>query len=123
MDDFRLFLHVLAASVWVGGQIVLGGLLPTLRSISPEAPKQVARAYNRIAWPAYGVALLTGMWTMLTVSDLDHPLIEIKFLLVLVSGGAAALHIVGNSKAAKAIGGTASTLSAIAAMYAGFLLG
>ena len=38
MDHFRLFVHVLAASVWVGGQIVLAGLVPTLRSIGDDAP-------------------------------------------------------------------------------------
>ena len=30
---FRVFLHVLGASVWVGGQIVLGALVPTLREL------------------------------------------------------------------------------------------
>jgi putative copper export protein len=34
-ESIRLFLHVLAASVWVGGQIVLGGLVPKLRQVSP----------------------------------------------------------------------------------------
>ncbi len=53
MDAFRLFLHVLAASVWVGGQIVLAGLVPTVRGFGEDATRQVARAFNRIAWPAY----------------------------------------------------------------------
>jgi putative copper export protein len=34
----RLTLHVLAATVWVGGQFVVAGLLPTVRSLGPEAP-------------------------------------------------------------------------------------
>jgi len=32
---FRLFLHILAASVWVGGQIVMAGILPTTRRLEP----------------------------------------------------------------------------------------
>ena len=32
MDDLRLSLHLLAATVWVGGQLVLGALAPTLRA-------------------------------------------------------------------------------------------
>ena len=39
----RLFLHVLAATVWVGGQLTLAGLVPGLRTLSPDAPRVVAR--------------------------------------------------------------------------------
>ena len=35
----RLFLHVLAASVWVGGQITLAGLVPGLRGLGADAPR------------------------------------------------------------------------------------
>ncbi|MBX7071225.1 MAG: hypothetical protein K1X38_17720 [Microthrixaceae bacterium] len=122
MDTFRLFLHVLAASVWVGGQIVLAGIVPTIRKIGPDAPKQVAQAFNRVAWPAYGVALVTGIWNMLVVEDLDQALFGIKFLLVLVSGAGAAVHIVGRSKAALAVGGALSSLGAVASMYVGLML-
>ena len=59
MNAFRLFLHVLAASIWVGGQLVLAGLVPTVRRFGEDATRQVARAFNRIAWPAYGVAVVT----------------------------------------------------------------
>jgi uncharacterized membrane protein len=30
-DTIRLFLHVLAATVWVGGQLTLAALVPVLR--------------------------------------------------------------------------------------------
>ena len=39
MNAFRLFLHVLAASIWVGGQLVLAGLVPTVRRFG-EGPDQ-----------------------------------------------------------------------------------
>jgi putative copper export protein len=32
-DTVRLFLHVLAATVWVGGQITLVALVPVLRRL------------------------------------------------------------------------------------------
>ena len=44
----RLSLHVLAATVWVGGQIVVAGLLPTVRALGGDATKRVARAFGRI---------------------------------------------------------------------------
>ena len=122
MDTFRISLHVLAASVWVGGQIVLGGLVPTLRALGDDAPKKVAQAFNKIAWPAYGVALVTGIWNMLVVKDLDQALFGIKFLLVIVSGAGAAIHIVGKSKAALAVGGALASLGAVAAMVVGVAL-
>lgn len=44
MDELRLFLflflflHLLAAAVWVGGQIVLAALVPALRAAGPDRP-------------------------------------------------------------------------------------
>lgn len=129
----RLFLHVLAASVWVGGQIVLAGLVPTARELSPEGPAKAARAFNRLAWPAYGVAVITGIWNMLVVplNALPHPEIEIKVAVVALSGiGAfvhqnakqigASLHLGDNGvRALLAVGGAMSSLFAIAAMWVG----
>ena len=48
MDAFRLFLHVLAASIWVGGQFVLLGLLPTVRRFGEDAPRLAGIAFNRL---------------------------------------------------------------------------
>jgi hypothetical protein len=36
-DGVRLFLKVLATTVWVGGQVVLVSALPLLRRVSDEA--------------------------------------------------------------------------------------
>jgi uncharacterized membrane protein len=63
VDTVRLSLHVLAATVWVGGQFVLAGLLPSLRRLGDDAPRTVARAFNRIAWPAFAVLVATGSGT------------------------------------------------------------
>jgi len=43
-DTIRLFLHVLAATVWVGGQITLAALVPVLRRRGAEIPRAAARA-------------------------------------------------------------------------------
>src|SRR5512145_2497758 len=67
----RLFLHVLAATVWVGGQLTLAGLVPGLRAIAPDAPRTVARRFNRIAWPAFAVLILTGLWNIAAIDVTD----------------------------------------------------
>jgi hypothetical protein len=36
-DTIRLFLHVLAATIWVGGQLVLAGYRTTLTGLSALA--------------------------------------------------------------------------------------
>ena len=125
MTALRLFLHILAASIWVGGQIVLAGLVPTARSLGPDAPKAVANAFNRIAWPALGVAVLTGLWNLLAIdmNDLPHPWVELHVLAVLLTAAGALLHTQAKgNKAMLAVGGAMSSLFAIAAMYLGVLV-
>ena len=123
----RLFLHVLAASVWVGGQIVLAGLVPAVRKASPELLSTVARAYGRIAWPAFAVVVITGLWNISEISVTDTSTsyqitLFVKVTLAIVSGAAAAVHQVGRSKAALAIGGAVGFLAALGAMFLGFVL-
>lgn len=125
MDAFRLFLHVFAASIWVGGQFVLAGLLPTVRKLGEDAPRLAGIAYNRLAWPAYAVLVATGLWNLfdLPLGDLRHPWIELKILAVVLSGAGAALHqFAKGNTALLAIGGAMSALFAVAAMYLGFLV-
>lgn len=126
MDAFRLFLHVLAASVWVGGQIALAGLLPTARRLGDDAPMRLAVAFNRIAWPAFAVAVVTGLWSLVLIplDELAHPWIELKVLAVALSGlGGAVQQFARGNRLLLAGGGAASSLFAVAAMYLGFLVG
>lgn len=123
----RLFLHVLAASVWVGGQIVLVGVVPAIRVSHPDATRLVAKAYSRVAWPAFGLVVVTGLWNLseIPVTDSDTPYqvtLFLKITLAIVSGAAAAVHQVGRSKVALAVGGALGFLAAVAAMYLGLLL-
>ncbi len=125
MTALRLFLHILAASVWVGGQIVLAGLVPTARTLGPDAPKAVANAFNRIAWPALGLAVLTGLWNVMAIpiEDLPHPWVELHILAVLLTAAGAFLHTQAKgNRTMLAVGGAMSSLFAVAAMYLGVLV-
>jgi putative copper export protein len=126
-DHIRLFLHVVAATIWVGGQFTLAGLVPVLRPLGADATRAAARRFNVIAWPAFGVLLVTGVWNLLEVhvgdaSDEYLVTTAVKLVAVAVSGAGAAVHIVGRSKAALAVGGVMSSVGAIAALFLGVVL-
>ena len=123
----RLFLHVLAATVWVGGQIVLAGLVGTVRRESPSAPAAVARAFARLAWPAFAVLVATGIWN-LTEVDLGNTTTDyqvtvfVKVAVAVASGVFVLVHSLGKSKVAIALGGALGALCSLAAAYLGILL-
>jgi hypothetical protein len=82
--------------VWVGGQLVLAGLVPVLRATDPALPKAAANAFNRIAWPAYWVLVATGIWNV-AAEQAAAPtgwttVLAVKVVLVALSGVSAILH-------------------------------
>jgi len=123
----RLFLHVLAATIWVGGQFTLAGLVPVLRPLGPDATRAAARRFNVLAWPAFAVLVVTGVWNLTAVhvgnASTEYLLtLFVKLAAVGVSGAGAAVHILGRSKAALAVGGALSSLGAIVALFLGVVL-
>jgi putative copper export protein len=125
VEVVRLFLHVLAASIWVGGQLTLAGLLPALRRLGGQAPRAVARQFNRIAWPAFAVLVLTGIWN---IADADpeggryRTTLIVKLVVVAVSGIAAYVHSRARTRKGLAIWGAAAGLSALLALLLGIML-
>ena len=127
LDSFRIFLHVLAVAVWVGGQIVLAGLVPTIRTSAPDALPKVAQAFARVAWPAMIVIVFTGMWGLSASSTSESDTaymvtFALKMVMVFIAVAATVVHSQGTSKAAKAIGGALGLLGSLLAAYAGILL-
>jgi len=127
LDSLRIFLHVLAVAGWVGGQIVLAGLVPAIRASAPEAIPKVAQAFARVAWPAMIVIVFTGMWGLgsSSASDSDTAYMvtfAVKMVMVFIAVAATVVHSQGSSKAAKAIGGALGLLGSLLAAYAGILL-
>jgi len=128
LDTFRNVLHVLAVTVWLGGQIVMLSLLPVLRAAGVEGlPAQAARAFQRVAWPAFGIVFITGMWNLFEV-ELDNAetswnvVFGIKFLFVLISGAAAWIHAKSTKPAIKGMTGAIGFIAALAAFILGFAI-
>ena len=122
LETIRLFLHVLAASIWVGGQITLAALVPALRSAGAEVPKAAANAFARVAWPAFAVLILTGIWNVVAEDHLDQATLGVKYVLVLVSGVSAFLHGRASSRSQMALWGAVTGVSAIATLFVGIVL-
>lgn len=142
-DTIRLFLHVLAAMVWVGGQLTLGALIPAVRTGGTDLVRKVARQFQLVAWPAYAVLLITGAWNLSAVrlsdrSDKYLTTLSVKLACVVLSGVAAGAHILiaaprvraattdAAYRRAAALSGAFESLSllfALAAAFLGIMLG
>jgi putative copper export protein len=126
LHTVRLYLHVLAATVWVGGQLTLAGLVPGLRALGPDAPRTVARRFNRIAWPAYGVLVLTGVWNIDAVHSTWRGAygrtLMLKIAVVAVSGLSAWLHTASRTPKGLALWGALTGVSALGALFLGVML-
>ena len=124
---FRLFLHVIAASVWVGGQFTLAGVVPALRRTAPQSTKTVAQGFARVAWPAFGVTVLTGMWNLMAVditamSSAYQATVLLHIAVAIVAGIFVAIHSAGKSTLSIAVGGAVGALASVAALFLGILL-
>ena len=64
MHKYVLLLHVLAATIWTGGHIVLAvAILPRiLRERSPSDLMRFESAYEKIGMPALVIQVITGLW-------------------------------------------------------------
>lgn len=127
LTTVRLSLHVVAATVWVGGQITMVGLLPDLRRLGGDAAVRIAGAFAKVAWPAFLVLILTGIWNV-AAEHVSHSttswkvILGVKIGVVALSGLAAWFHGRAASKGAIAWWGSISGTAAIGALVLGVLL-
>lgn len=130
-----LWLHMTAATIWIGGQVLVAAVVPMLRGQAGLAAA-VGRRYQLIAWPAFAVLVLTGLqnvrnaglsWSHLLDNDAGRTL-TLKLALVLLSGAAAAVHAViqaprarAQARPAPALSAALGSVSLLAALGAAFL--
>jgi len=123
----RLSLHVLAASVWVGGQFVLAGLLPTVRGLGDSAPRQVANAFAKLSWPAFWVLVATGLWNYAAVSP-SHAtyswkvVFMVKMVCVVLAGVGTVVHSRAKAPKTKGMYAGIASLASVAALVLGVAL-
>ncbi len=124
-STIRLFLHVLAAMIWVGGQVSLAVLVPVARRTGGvETTRALARRFQLVAWPAFALLVATGIWNLFAVNVGDQSgsyltTLAVKLALVGVSGAGALAHIL-LARSRPALGGALAGLALLAALGATF---
>ena len=97
-----------------------------LRRLGAEVPRAAARAFNRVAWPAFAVLLATGAWNVIAARGQLHGgyavTLWVKLAVVAVSGLTAWLHARARSRARLAAFGALTGLSALTALFLGIVL-
>lgn len=126
MDTIRTFFHLLGVTVWIGGQIVVGALVPALRKTGPDTTQRMAQRFNKIAWPAFIVIVFTGIWGLGENFD-DYTAsgklgLFLKLGLVTASGMLAWLHTHSEKSSRKGMFAAGALLTALAAMLIGLAL-
>ena len=127
LNLLRTFLHILAVCVWLGGQVVLAGVVPKMRKTNPGALSTLAKGYASVAWPAMILIVFTGAWGLAEIDTSNESsaymvTFGIKMLLVASAIIATLIHSYGTSKLAKGLGGAIGLLSSLFAAYGGVLL-
>ena len=127
LETLRVFLHILGAAVWMGGQVIVAALVPALRRVGPEATQAAAQQFSRVAWPFFWLAVLTGLWNLLEVEFDDaansyHITLTIKMLLVIATGVAAWQHTKATDRRRIAMMGSLSGVASIGAVLVGVAL-
>jgi putative copper export protein len=59
-----VYLHILAAAVWVGGNLLFFAVAPTLRREAPQAFRLLGRRFRVLSWVAVLVLLVTGVYLL-----------------------------------------------------------
>ncbi len=87
-----LWIHLVAAAVWLGGLITLGALVAAVRKagVDRSVLQAMARQFGRVSWTAMGIAVLSGAW--MAIDFLDEPRLAVKVGVVVLTAGLAAWH-------------------------------
>ncbi|MEY3691318.1 MAG: hypothetical protein RJB57_973, partial [Actinomycetota bacterium] len=102
-------------------------LVPRVRAANREALPVIAAAFAHIAWPAFAVALATGVWNLVAVDptaqgDAYMVTLFVKLLLVGTAATATVVHSMGRSRLALALGGALGMLSSLGVFWLGVVL-
>lgn len=127
LSALRESIHILAATIWVGGQITITSLLSTVRKLGDGAPRAVAKAFGKLQWPTFFILIATGIWN--AVSDDPRKatgtwktVLIVECFVALAAGLSAWLHQRARSRAGLAAFGSLAGILSLVALVIGVLL-
>lgn len=75
IDVLVLWLHIVAAAVWVGGIVFLGAVAqPVLKELIPDPVERskfagkIGRRFNAVGWTSIVLLVLTGLYNLVRIS-------------------------------------------------------
>ena len=90
-DSLLIWVHLVTASIWVGGSIFLGIVLaPMLKTITGSLGDRIAlmikigRRFNKIAIPSFMILIITGIYNSRAFLEEPHLLFETNYGIILV---------------------------------------
>ena len=90
-DSLFTWVHLVAASIWVGGSIFLGIVLaPMLKSITGTLEERIAlmikigRRFNKIALPSFVILIITGIYNSRVFLQEPSLLFETNYGIILL---------------------------------------
>ena len=118
LDDTIRFIHLIAASVWVGGLITLAALVSAVRRAGADRSvlKMMARRFGRVSWTAMAVAVTTGIVQLARSNvslgtDTDYAVaLFVKLSLVGIAVALAIIHQVTAARTTPAVRGSVQGL-------------
>ncbi len=108
IDGIITWIHLLCASIWVGGSIFLGLVLsPMLNTITKDLNERIilmikiGRRFNKIAFPSFVILMMTGIYNSREIFEEPKIFVEtgygivllVKIILVLITFFAYIIHI------------------------------
>lgn len=102
---FIFYIHLLSATVWVGGLVVLGGLVPAVRKVTDDRSviQAIAKRFGVMSWTALGLLVLTG--TLMVFDRVWTGTLIAKIGLVMLSALLAVWHTMAAREQSPAIRG------------------
>lgn len=90
IDALITWVHLISASIWVGGSLFIGVVLaPLLKTISPSVEERlgimirVGRKFNKIAIPSLIILIVTGLYNSKYVLSNPEVIFETNYGIIL----------------------------------------